>query len=170
MEKDGPAERAGIEIGDIVLKFNGNELTGADDLARAVAEAAPGSAARLQVWRQGATKDMVVSLGEADSSHATQRPRHKATDSNQLGLTLRELSRDERRTLHTDGYIVVEAVADIAEDSGIQPGDIIIAVNSKRVSDIGQLRAALAQADNRAALLVQREDSTIFIPLKFKDK
>lgn len=138
---------------------------------RAVADAAPGSSVKLQVWRNGSAKDITVRLGEADSERTAQKqsPQGKDVEAGQLGLTLRELSRDEQRALHTDGFLEVEAVAGVAAESGIQPGDIIIAVNSQRVSSIRQLRAVLAKVGKRAAVLVQREGNMIFISLKFHD-
>ena len=172
VENDGPADRAGLEIGDIILKFNDQELTSTDELVRAVSDAAPGSSAKLQVWRNGTAREMTVKLGEADSERMAQKPepRDKAAEPGQLGLTLRELSRDERRALHTEGYLVVEAVAGVAAGSGVQRGDIIVAINSQRVSGIRQLRAELAKVGKRAAVLVQREGNMIFIPLKFQDE
>lgn len=172
VEKDSPADRAGLEIGDIILKFDGRELGGADDLARAVAEAAPGASAKLQVWRHGAAKEMTVKLGEADDEHTAQKKgaRDNAAESGKFGLTVRELSRDEQRALRSDGLLLVEAVTGVAAESGIQPGDIIIAINSQRVSSVKQLRAALIQAGKRAAVLVQREGNRVFIPLKFPEE
>jgi len=172
VENDGPADRAGLQIGDIILKFNDKELASADDLVRAVSDAAPGSSAKLQVWRNGTTREMTVKLGEADTERIAQKQelRDKAAEPGQLGLSLRELSRDERHALHTDGYLVVEDVSGVAVESGVQRGDIIIAINSQRVSSIKQLRAELAKVGKRAAVLVQREGNMIFIPLKFQDE
>ena len=65
---------------------------------------------------------------------------------------------------------MVEAVAGVAAGSGVQRGDIIVAINSQRVSGIRQLRAELAKVGKRAAVLVQREGNMIFIPLKFQDE
>ena len=172
VENDGPADRVGLEIGDIILKFNDQELASTDELVRAVSDAAPGSSAKLQVWRNGAAREMTVKLGEEDTERTAQKPepRDKAAEPGQLGLTLRELSREERRALHTEGYLVAEAVAGVAAGSGVQRGDIIIAINSQRVSSIRQLRAELAKVGKRAALLVQREGNMIFIPLKLQDE
>ena len=84
-------------------------------------------------------------------------------------MSLRELSSDKRRSLHTEGYLEVEAADGIAADSGIQSGDIIIAVNSQRVSNIMQFRTALAKVGKRVALLLQREGTMIYISLEFKE-
>ena len=169
VEKDGPADRAGLQIGDIILKFDGKDMASTDDLVRAVANAAPGSSAKLQIWRNGGSRDMTIKLGEAKSERMAQRqePQDKANQHAHLGLAVRELTHEERRALHTDGYLVVEAVTGVSEESGIQPGDIIVAVNSERVSSTRQLRAALDKTGKRAAVLVQREGTMIFLPLKF---
>ena len=165
--KDTPAARASLEIGDIILKFNGKELTDAGDLARIVADAAPGSVARLSVWRRGAAKEVEVTLGDADADLRTpkSRPMDKGIAPDRVGLTMHELNPVEQKMLRTDGYVVVDAVDGIAAESGIQPGDIIIAINSQRISSIKQFRTVMAEVGMRAALLVQREGNMIFIPL-----
>ncbi|CAH1079419.1 putative periplasmic serine endoprotease DegP-like [Candidatus Nitrotoga sp. 1052] len=165
--KDTPAARASLEIGDIILKLNGKELTDAGDLARAVADAAPGSIARLSIWRRGVAKEVVATLGDADADLTTPKPRpmDKGMAPDKIGLTMHELNPDERQMLRTDGYVVVDAVDGIAAESGIQPGDIIIAINSQRISSIKQFRTVMADVGMRAALLVQREGNMIFIPL-----
>ena len=168
--KDTPAARASLEIGDIILKFNGKELMDAGDLARTVADATPGSSARLSVWRRGAAKEVVATLGNADADLTTPklRPMDKGIAPDRIGLTMHELNPDERQMLRTDGYVAVDAVDGIAAESGIQPGDIIIAINSQRISSIKQFRTVMADVGMRAALLVQREGNMIFIPLLSK--
>lgn len=162
VEKDGPAGRAGLEIGDIILRFNGQEINGSEDLLRAVSDAAPGSAANLLIWRHAASKNIAVNLGEAGDEKAVPQEMPSA----QIGLALRELSREEQRAMHTDGVLLVEGVSGAAARAGIQVRDIVIAVNSQRVTSIRQLRAELARAGRRAAVLVQRDGGMLFIPLK----
>lgn len=170
VEKNGPADRAGLEIGDIILKFNGQELASSEDLVREVANQSPGASVKLLVWRNGAAKEITVKLGEADSESTTlkQQPDDRAAELDHLGLTVRELNGNEQRMLRTNGSLIVEGVADIAARSGVQVEDIIIAVNSQRVSSIKQLRTELNKAGKNAAVLVEREGNLVFIPIKFK--
>ena len=165
--KDTPAARANLEIGDIILKFNGKDLTDAGDLARTVADAPPGSIARLSVWRRGAAKEVVVTLGdtETDLKIPKPTPMYKEMAPDKIGLTMHELNPEERQMLRTDGYVIVDAVDGIAAESGIQARDIIIAINSQRISSIKQFHTVMAEVGMRAALLVQRAGNMIFIPL-----
>lgn len=77
---------------------------------------------------------------------------------------MHELNPVEQQMLRTDDYVVVDVIAGIAAESGIQPGDIVIAINSQRISSIKQFRTVMAEVGMRAALLVQREDNMVFIP------
>ena len=167
VEQGAPAEHAGLQIGDIILKFNGKEMSNAGELVRAVSDSAPGARVKLQLWREGANKEVTVVLGDAATVNAAQRPSGKVAEPEQLGMTLRELSREEQRMQKTEAAIAVESVSGIAAKSGIQAGDLIVAINSKRVSSIKQLREALERAGKRAAVLVQRNGNMMFIPLRF---
>ncbi len=77
---------------------------------------------------------------------------------------MHELNPVEQQILRIDDYVVVDAIAGIAAESSIQPGDIVIAINSQRISSIKQFRTVMAEVGMRAALLVQREDNMVFIP------
>lgn len=167
VEQGAPAEHAGLQIGDIILKFNGREISSSGELVRAVSDSAPGARVKLQLWREGANKEVTVVLGDAATDTAAQRPSAKATEPEQLGMTLRELSREEQKMQKTEASIAVEAVSGIAAKSGIQAGDLIVAINSKRVSSIKQMRELLERAGKRAAVLVQRNGNMMFIPLRF---
>jgi serine protease Do len=172
VEKGGPADRAGLQPGDVLLQFDGKEISGSADISRFISEAAPGSKVRLKFWRDGAAKEVTATLGEADS-----RPRQAENElapeiltPDRFGLSLRELPPEQRQALRTEGAIAVEDVEGIAALSGIQPGDVILAVNHQRVASIAQLRSALAKAGKRVALLVQRDANTkLFISLRLSE-
>jgi serine protease Do len=166
VEKDSPAEKAGMQIGDIILKFGGTEISGSGELVRAVTDTAPGTRVKLQLWREGAAKELEVTLGNSVSETAQQRPSRKVQEPEQLGMGLRELSREEQKRLNTEAAIIVESVTGKAAESGIQEGDLIVAVNSKRVSSMKQFREALSRAGNRAALLVQRNGNMMYVPIR----
>ena len=110
-------------------------------------------------------------LGDAAADEVSHQPAgkvpNKSLEPEQLGMTLRELNRDEQRMLKTEAVIIVESVNGLAAKSGIQAGDLIVAINSKRVASIKQLRELLDRAGKRAAVLVQREGNMMFIPLRF---
>ena len=166
VEKNGPADLAGVAIGDIILKYNGKELANMDELVREVSDAAPGSIAKLRLWHRGASREVNVSLGLALDDRIVQTHGIKREVTGQLGLALRELLPDEQRALHTEGVLLVVEASGIATRSGIQSGDILQAVNSQQVSGIAEFRSALAKAGKRVAVLVQREGAPIYIALK----
>lgn len=169
LENGGPAERAGLQPGDVVLQFGGKAIENSADLARAIGETAPGASVRLQVWRDGSPKEMVATLGEVDSGPVAQKPLPQVVP-DRLGLALRELSSTERRELGTEGAVVVDSVRGPAASAGIQPGDIILLMNNKPVASLEQLRSELAKSIRHVGLLVQRGAKTrIFFSLSLKD-
>jgi serine protease Do len=119
------------------------------------------------LWRERAVKELTVVLGDAAADKAVKSPPGKEAEPEKLGMTMRELSRDEQRMLKTEAAIVVETATGIAAKSGIQAGDLLVAINSKRVANIKQLLDALDRAGKRAAVLVQRGGNLTFIPLRF---
>lgn len=166
LEKGGAAERAGLQIGDIVLQVNGKAVADSAELARAISEMAPGDSVRLQIWRNAAAIVIAATLGNADAEPERKEAKPAASMPDRLGLSLREMNPTEQRARQTEGRLVVEAVAGVAARAGIQPGDIIISVNNKPVSTVEQLRDELAKIRKRAALLVQRDANTkIFVSL-----
>lgn len=170
VEPGSPADLAGLQPGDIVLKFNDRELATSGDLARAVADSVPLANATLQIWRRNASQNLIVRIGDAGKDKKPATPKPAATTPDALGLSLRELARDEQNQLGTEGSILVETVEGIAAAAGIQAGDVIISLNNQPVSSVRQLRALLSKAGKRAALLVQRNRNTkIFIPLRLSE-
>jgi len=159
------AARAGLKAGDVILKFNGKPVNDPGSLSAAVAMAQPGEAAKLDLWRAGKSMQLDVTLGAAPGARAT-----KVSDvlpgQGKLGLSVRPLSDDERQQLGSDAGLVVQQVSGPAAKAGIQPGDVVLAVDGTPVNSASQLRGIIDKHGNSLALLIQRGDSRIFVPVQ----
>lgn len=166
LEPQGPAALAGLAAGDIVTAFNGRPVANATELARAVASSAPGSAVRLRVWRRGEMRELEATVGAFAQAAALPARSRPAGEPQELGLVLRELRPAEQRALQYQGRLYVESVSGRAARAGILPGDVILGVNNDRVDTARELEGRLAAAGRSAALLVQRDDEILFVPLR----
>ena len=172
VEKGGPAEKAGLEPSDIILKFDNKDVKTSTDLPRLVGAVKPGSRVNVQVWRKGATKDLAVAVGElpVDKTANTPPPfkRGKTENIGKLGLTLSELTADQRKELKISAGVLVEEVKGVAARAGLQPGDVILAINNSEVKTIEQFNQALGKLEARKnlALLVRRGETTQYITLR----
>ncbi len=172
VEKGGPADKAGIESSDIILKFDGKDVKTSTDLPRLVGAVKPGSKANVQVWRKGAMKDIAVTTGELPVDKAPNAPppfkRGKTENITKLGLTLSELTADQRKELKISAGVLVEEVKGAAAKAGLQPGDVILAINNSEVKTIEQFNQALGKLEARKnlALLVRRGETTQYITIK----
>jgi len=164
VEKDGPAAKAGVEPGDVILKVNGKAISNSADLPPYVADIKPGSAAKLEVWRKGETRELTVAVGEMKT---TKTASLRSDDQHgKLGLAVRPLQPDEQKEAGVRGGLLVEDVGGPAAKAGIQPGDIILSLNGTPVKSAEELRVLVERAGKKTlALLVQREDTKIFVPV-----
>ncbi len=161
----GPAAKAGVRPGDIILKFDGHPIQEPTELARYVSDLKPGSEAKLTLWREGGEKDIAVRLGASeDLAQTAEVPAELAKS--RLGLAVRPLMPQESRQPDINGGLVVERSTGAAARAGIQAGDVVLAVNGHPVTDPGQLREFATKADKRLALLVQRGNSRLFVPVE----
>jgi serine protease Do len=168
VESDGPGEKAGIEPGDVILKVDGTDVETSAQLPALIATKKPGSEVKLEVWRDGSVKRMTAKPVEIDDKDArvASRSVEQGDTQSKLGLAVRPLAPEEKRQAETDGSLVVEDVTGPAAAAGIQPGDIILGVNGERVKSIDDLRSATKKSAKVVALLVQREDAQIFVPVR----
>jgi len=164
VEPDSPAAKAGVVSGDVILSVNDRAVDQPGDLIRAIGDARPGQAVTLKVWRKGATRDLSAKLVEmpGEKTAAAERTQEPV----KLGLTVRPLTGEERSQLGTSGGVVVEEVTGPAASAGIARGDVILAVNNEQIKDAAQLRELTKQPKGSVAVLVQRDNQRIYIPVR----
>lgn len=171
VEPNGPASRAGIQIGDIILRLNGQIVDSSRDLPRMVGDQPPGTRIKLGVWRKGNEQNVEATLAELAGEQAAQpaEPAPSTPQSYQfgkLGLTLAELSADDKQSLGLRGGLVVQKAQGVAAQAGLINGDVIIGLNQTEITNIKSFERALSAANGNIALLVRRQDSTLFVPLR----
>ncbi len=165
VEPGSPAEKAGLKSGDVVLGVNGKEINQLSDLSGAIAATRPGNNARLQVWREGKSRDVDVKVAELMEQKVAVNSGGDSQTSAKLGLTVRELAPDERAQLKTDGGLVVQNASGAAARAGIQPGDVILAFNDTPLKSVEQLKNLMKKTDKTIALLIQRDANRIYVPV-----
>jgi serine protease Do len=164
VQKDSAAAKAGIEPGDVILKMDGKTITSSNELPPMVAAVKPGSDVKLQLWRDGKAKDLTVTVGKYEGA-TTVAAADQGAAQGKLGVAVRPLSPDERKSADLTNGVVVEDVAGAAAKAGVRPGDVIVSVNRTPVKSPEQLRELIGKAGKTVALLVQRDDARIFIPV-----
>jgi len=169
VESDGPADKAGVEPGDVFLKFDGKPVESQSDLRRMVAGTKPGSKISATVWRNGASRDLQITvaemqadqarLGRADPGH----PNPAATDA--LGLVTSDVPADQQKELKIKGGVLVEGADGPAALAGIRVGDLILAINNVEVSGAKQFGELVSKLDLKkpAALLVRTGEQSRFV-------
>ena len=161
----GPAAKAGIRPGDVILKFDGHAIQEPSELARLVSDLKPGTEAKVTLWREGGEKLVDVRLsGVEELAKAEDVPPELAKS--RLGLAVRPLSPQDGWQSDVKGGLVVERSTGAAARAGIQAGDVVLAVNGYAVTDPSQLREFANKADKRLALLVQRGNNRLFVPIE----
>ena len=156
------------QSGDVVLQLDGKPIVASGDLSAAVSMHAAGDKVGLKVWRNGAARDVEVTLGDASERAAAKVDAANAPSLSDgtLGLALRPLQPNEQRAAGTHGGLLIEGVGGAAAMAGIQPGDLLLGINGRPVDSIAAARTALAGAGGRSiALLVQHGKEKIYVPL-----
>jgi serine protease Do len=181
VEKGSPAEKAGIEAGDVILKFDGKPVASSEDLPRLVGSSKPGTKASVQLMRNKATREVTVVVGEMpDETRNAQRQQRRGQQPgakppvesvSRLGMTLAEPSTQQREQLNITGGILVEEVAQgPAARAGIRKGDVILAINNQDIKSLEQFGQLVGQFEKGriVALLVRRGGNALYIPLRIE--
>ncbi len=171
VEPSSPAEKGGVEPGDIILKFNGVAIEKSSDLPRMVGSTKPGTRSTITVWRKGATRDLTLTITEMEVEKAAKKEDKKAKPdqaANALGLIVSELSDAQKKELKIDGGVVVDAAEGAAARAGLRAGDVILRLNNTDVKDAKQFNGLVAKLEPKkmAVVLVRRGDSSQFVPIK----
>jgi serine protease Do len=164
----GPSERGGIKPGDVILSVNGKTVERSTQLPAVISAIKPGDTAKIDVWRDKSMKSLNVKVEEfqEETQRVANRDADEPAKADKLGLSVRPLGADERKQAETEGYLLVEDVAGAAAQAGVRPGDVILGVNGKSVKSVADLKNATASASKTVAILLEREGTQIFVPIR----
>jgi len=165
VEPKSPGEKAGLKAGDIILKFDGKPIERSADLPVIVGEEPAGHTSSMEVWRDHGTRALTVATSEANRD-AKEARAEKAAAHGRLGLAVRPLSPEERGEMNGKGGVVVEEVSGAAQRAGVMPGDVVLSINGYPVKSPDELKSQASKAGKSVALLIQREDRQLFVPVE----
>jgi serine protease Do len=170
VEKDGPAYKAGIKPGDVILAVDGQTIERYGELSSRISNTRPGSEVHLSIWRNRMQSQLIVHvalLNEHEERTASRSPSGRGSDETaRLGLTVRPLTPDEKQQAQTEGSLIVEQASGPAAAAGVEPGDVILGVNGKTVRSLNDLEQATRNAGKTFALRIQRQDAQLYVPLE----
>jgi serine protease Do len=164
VEPDSAAAHAGVKVGDVIEKFNGAAIADAGQLSVRVSGTAPGEKATIELMRDGKPVTLTVTIGSASSATVAKNG-EAAPEGTHLGLVVRPLTADERAQAGVSGGLLVTESTGHAAEAGIQEGDVVLSVNGSAVSSVAQLRSLVHPGESQVALLIQRGDNRIFVPV-----
>ncbi|KQT08821.1 DegQ family serine endoprotease [Ramlibacter sp. Leaf400] len=154
VEAGSPADKAGVEAGDIITKFNGQAIDKATDLPRMVGNTKPGTRSTITVFRRGGSRDLNVQIAEFEAERPVRRaqapddkPKNGSPAAMSLGLGVADLTDAQKKELKVKGGVRVEAVADSAARAGVREGDVILQIGNAEIANVKEFEAAVNRAD-----------------------
>jgi len=173
IEPGSPAEKGGLEPGDILLRFDGRPIEKSSDLPRIVGNTRPGAKVTAQVWRKGANRDLTITVAEMEqervASAATKSaPAPAPAPANWLGLGVVDVTEAQKTELKLKGGALVESADGLAARAGIRQGDILLSLNNVDVVSAKQFSDQASKLDRTKPLvvLVRRGDGALFVPIR----
>jgi len=178
VEKNGPADKAGIEASDVILKFDGNPVNSSSDLPRLVAATKPGSKVAVELWRKGGARQITVEIAEMPEDGKLARAAKNLADEvskmiSRLGIAVSELGKEQLQELEISGGLLVEEVkGSAARAAGLQQGDVLLAVGNTPIRSLNQFNEILKQVGKgrNVALLVRRGDAASYMAIRLDEK
>ena len=165
VEKGSPADKAGLQPGDVIRQVNGQPIVSSGDLPAVIGMAAPGETVKLSIWRQGAPKELTAQLANADDKAVQVASKKDAPGQGRLGLALRPLQPDEKQEAGVDSGLLIQQASGPSALAGVQAGDVLLSINGIAVKSVEQVRSVVAKSEKSVALLIQRGDAKIFVPV-----
>ena len=172
VEKGGPAEKAGVEAGDVILRFDGKPVSASEDLPRIVGGTKPGNRVPMQVWRNKASRDVQVTVAELQEDRNAQQKRGakpQPATPGVFGMSVSDLTEAQRKELKIEGGgVFVNDAQGAAARAGIRKGDVILAVNNQDVKSVEHLRELMNAVEKGRiiALLIRRGGNSLYIPFR----
>ena len=178
VEKNAPADKAGIEASDVILKFDGKPVDNSNDLPRMVAATKPGSKVVVELWRKGTSKQVTVEIAQMPeegslASSATNQNGDVTEKIPRLGIAVSELSKEQQQELQVTGGLVVENVeGTAARAAGLQQGDVLLAIGNVQIRSLAQFNDFLKQVakGRNVALLVRRGEIVLYVAIRLDEK
>ncbi len=166
VEADGPAAKAGLKAGDVILAANGTKIERSGQLSSVISNLRPGSKVELEVWRDKSSRKMTVEVAELKEQRLARNDSPTDHPGAKLGLSVRPLTSQEKHASHIEDGLLIEDVDGPALEAGLRPGDVIVGANGQKVTSVADLDGIASKAKRSVALLVNREGTSIFVPLK----
>jgi serine protease Do len=174
VESGAPAEKAGIEAGDIIVKFDGKSIEKSSDLPLAVGNTKPGTHSMVTVFRRGSLKELSISIGEFDPVQPGKKAGAKEDKSQSnsaadaLGLSVSELTDAQKEALKIKGGVKVDSATEGAARAGLREGDVIVGLGNSEVTNVKEFEAAAAKADRRKTIsvLVRRGEMAQYLLIR----
>jgi len=177
VEKGGPAQKAGIEVSDVILKFASEDVESSNDLPRIVGQTKPGSIVEVELWRDGKLKTLAIKVGEipADENASAKSNSQKERAKNEvpeLGLVVSDLTSQQLKQQELQSGIRIDKVSGVGQKAGLRSGDVILALNNDDVESVEQFVKLMDQySEARSiALLIHRGGGSLYVPIRLKSK